>query len=78
MSQELIRSAREIATSAEAAVVRINNQMQQLRADIAKSTDDDRRKRLEGMLKELQTLAVRAQEQRSRALRDLERYGAQR
>jgi L-lactate utilization protein LutB len=59
-------------------VVRLNTQMQELRADIAKTTDADRRKRLETLLKDVQAIAARAQEQRSRALRDLERYGAQR
>jgi len=59
-------------------VVRLNNQMQQLRADIDKEKDGDRRKRLESTLKELEAISKRAQEQRSRALRDLERYGAQR
>ena len=78
MSQELIKSARESVTAAEGAISRLNTQIQELRADISKTSDEARRKRLETLLKDVQALAARAQEQRSRALSDLERYGAKR
>lgn len=78
MSQQLIESARDTVTLTEDTIMRLNGQMQRLRADIDKTTDNDRRKRLEVMLKEMEAISKRAQEQRSRALRDLERYGAQR
>lgn len=78
MSQELIKSTRDTLKLAEDTITRINGRMGQLRADIDKEKDGDRRKRLESMLKELEAISKRAQEQRGRALRDLERYGAQR
>lgn len=78
MSQELIRSARESVTAAEGAISRLNTKIQELRADISRTSDEDRRERLETLLKDVQALAARAQEQRSRALSDLERYGAKR
>ena len=78
MSQELIRSARESVTAAEGAISRLNTKIQELRADISRTSDEDRRERLETLLKDAQALAARAQEQRSRALSDLERYGARR
>lgn len=77
-SQEVIDSARASVASAEQSIVSLNGLMRDLRSKIDKASSEAERRRLDALLRDAQERARRSQEQRSSALRDLDRYGVQR